>query len=323
MLSAKGLGDEPNVSARPRLIRAAANKERELSELIVDGLVTITPELAHRIIQTGKFDRQRPVRVKHVEALAQQMRHREWTMGTQIHFGRAPDGELHLVNGQHRMHAVIKADAAIQFQILVTAVANADGLATLYRRHDRLAARRTTVDALTAEGIPDKYEIRHEIAKATFNAVLLIATGFRAVHHHADPYLMRSDEARLRLCEPWWPIAAHYQDCINNAPANKPPIKRYLQASGAMAVALLTLRDQETKADPFWRGVGDNNGLQSNDPRAAYLRFMVSEKLRTPHETAKAASLAWNAFFHDEPLTQLKVYKTEVVIAGVKPSKKG
>ncbi len=321
MLSAKS-PEGTTVSERPVLLKSSGRGPKPLSELIVDGLLTVTPELAHRIVQTGRFDRQRPVRVKHAEALATQMRRHEWTAGTQIHFGKTPDGDLHLVNGQHRMHAVIKADTSIRFQILVTDVANEAGLAVLYRRHDRLTAKRTTTDALSAEGIPYKYELRHEIAKACFNAVLLIDTGFRAVSHHADPYLMRSDEARLRICEPWWPIAAHFQDAIANAPNRTPPIKRYLQSSGAAAVAMLTLRDQEAKADPFWRGLADNDRLARDDPRAAYLRFLVSEKVRSQIESAKAASLAWNAFFKGETITAIRVFKTAVEIAGVKLPKK-
>src|SRR6185312_2567852 len=210
MLEAKTV-EAPIIASRPSLIKPSGRGPKPLAEMIVDGILTITPELAHRIIQTGKFDRQRPVRDKHVAALATQMRNHEWTAGTQIHFGRTPDGDLHLVNGQHRMHAVIKADAAIRFQILVTDVANEAGLKTLYRRHDRLAAKRTISDALTAEDIPDEYQLRKDIARACFGAALLIEAGFRSVGHHADPYLMRSDEARLRLCEPWWPVAALYQ----------------------------------------------------------------------------------------------------------------
>src|SRR6185312_14730081 len=142
MLEAKTV-EAPIIASRPSLIKPSGRGPKPLAEMIVDGILTITPELAHRIIQTGKFDRQRPVRGKHVDALAAQMRNHEWTAGTQIHFGRTPDGELHLVNGQHRMHAVVKADSPIRFQILVTNVESQPALIRLYRRHDRLIASRT------------------------------------------------------------------------------------------------------------------------------------------------------------------------------------
>ena len=322
MLDAKS-ADTQNISSRPVLVKPGGRGQKPLTDLIVDGLLTVTPELAHRIIQTGKFDRQRPVRDKHVTALAAQMRNHEWTAGTQIHFGRTPDGELHLVNGQHRMHAVVKADSAIRFQVLVTDVESEPALIRLYRRHDRLAAHRTISDTLAAEGIPDKHEILITTAKGVFGAVLLIDSGFRAVTHHAEPYLARSDEARLRMCEPWWELAAKYQDAIENAPSTKPPIKRYLLGTGPLAVGLLTMRDQEGRADAFWRGLANDDGLRMDDPRKAYLRYLISEKVRSPVDAAKAASLAWNAFFKGETLQSIRVFKTPIELAGIKyPRKK-
>ncbi len=322
MLNAKAPEAMPSLAQRPHLLKIGGRGPKPLDELVVTGLVTITPELAHRIIQTGRFDRQRPVRVKHVDALAMQMRRREWTPGTQIHFARTPDGNIHLVNGQHRMHAVIKADAAIEFQLLVTDIRTDADLIKLYRRHDRLVAPRTVTDALAAEGINKQHDLRVEVANACFQAALLIETGFRSVVQHADPYLKRSDEARLRLCEPWWPIAALFQDAIEKAPTKMPAVKKRLTASGVMAVGLLTLRDQEERADIFWRGIAEDDGLVASDPRKTYLRFLITDtSARAAAMAAKAASLAWNAFYRNEPLSLLRIYKTPVELAGVKRAK--
>lgn len=199
-------------SPRPQLIKTGDSGPKPLGEIIIDGLLAISPDLAHRIVQIGKFDRQRPIRTKHVDALAAQMQRGEWTSGTQIHFGRTPGGELHLVNGQHRMWAIMKADTTIQFQVLVTDVASDKDLIRLYRRHDRLIAARTVTDALNAEGILDLHGLRSEIANGTYRAVLVIDSRFRSVKKYGDPYLARSDEARLRMADDWWPIALSFQE---------------------------------------------------------------------------------------------------------------
>lgn len=313
MLNAK-LADAPNVAPRPTLIKSSGRGQKPLSELLVDGLVTITPELAHRIIQTGKFERQRPVRGKHVDALAAQMRRREWTLGTQIHFGRTPDGELHLVNGQHRMHAIIKADAAIQFQVLVTDVATEKELIRLYRRHDRLVAARTVTDALAAEGIMQQHGLRNEIANGIFSAVLLLDSGFRSVRRYADAYATRSDEQRLRLAEEWWSFGVTFQELIEAAPAN--PMKRYLKGSGTMAAALATVRYQPEIADIFWRGLAENDGLARNDPRAAYIRYIYTNKSKSELEAAKAAAAAWNAAYDGRTLEGIRIGDGQVLILG-------
>lgn len=299
--------------AIPRLVRASGRVIKPLAEVIVNGLVTIAPELALRVIQTGRFERQRPTRSKHIDALATQMRQREWTPGTQIHFGRTPDGELHLVNGQHRMHAVIKADIPIEFQVLITDVRSEDDLIKLYRRHDRLIAARTITDALTAEGIPEHFGIRHEIATACFRAIPVLESKFRGIRW-ADPYLVRSDEARLRMAEEWWPSATNFQEWTDLAPAK---VKAMLKTAGAMAVALVVVRHQPEKAEAFWRGVADPDGLRSADPRKVYREYLLGAvKKGTELTTAKAAALAWNHFFEGTSVTKINIQNGPVMVFG-------
>lgn len=319
MLDARS--NDATSSAAPTLAKSGGRGPKPLGEIIVDGLLTVTPELAHRIIQTGKFDRQRPIRAKHVDALATQMRRREWTSGTQIHFGRTPNGELHLVNGQHRMHAIIKADTAIKFQVLVTDVESDKALIHLYRRHDRLIAPRTISDALAAEGIPAAHGLRSQMANAVFKAVLVIDARFT---RRGDPYLSRSDEARLRMAEEWWAVAVSFQEMTDAAPAQ--PIKRYLTNAGAMSVALLTVRHQPEIADIFWRGLAENDGLAKVDPRAVLLRHIyAAAKGRSEIGTAKAVSYAWNAAYEGRNLDEIRIRDGAVTILGTpfdKPKKK-
>lgn len=298
---------------RPLLVKGSDRGPKPLEQILANGLVTIEPNLALRIVQTGRFDRQRSVREKHVDALAQQMRRQEWTAGTQIHFGRTPDGELHLVNGQHRMHAVIKADAAIEFQVLITDVRTDDDLIKLYRRHDRLIAPRTVSDALTAEGIPERFNIRHQIATATFRAIPVIQSKFRGVRW-ADPYLTRSDEARLRMAAEWWDAAANIQEWIDLAPSK---VKSMLNSAGAFAVALVTARFQAVKAESFWKGVADPDGLRSADPRKVYREHLIGQpKKGTELVTAKGGAVAWNAFYEGRSITKVVIQNGPVLIQG-------
>lgn len=314
MLSAKSING--NGGGTVTLVRATGHTEKPLAQLIVNGLVTITPELAHRVIQECAYDRQRTVRPIHVSAMAMQMRKKEWTPGTQIHFARMSDGWLRVLDGQHRLHAVIESNTATEFQVLVSDARNEADVAKLYRRHDRLSIKRTIVDTLLAAGVYEKYEITRGLGRYVYGAALLIEARFEAgLSAKSDPYLVRSDEARLRLCEQWWEYAAHIQDAFSNAPSR---IKVLLHTQGALAVALVTLRDQELKADAFWRGVANNDGLRRDDPRAAYLRSLNAEKQKTSFTSAKAASVAWNAFFAGEKLQFIRMTSSPIRIDGVK-----
>lgn len=305
-----------SVIAQPRLIKPNGKEPAAIAKLIVNGLVAITPELAKRIILECGYERQRNVRSLHVSALAAQMRKREWTQGTQIHFAKMADGWLRLIDGQHRLHAVVESGVTVQFQVLVSDAKNETDVARLYRRHDRLVVRRTIVDTLLADGIFEKYEISRNLGRYVFGAALLIEARFEAgLSAKADPYLVRSDEARLRLCEPWWEYAVMAQDAMSEAPS---AIKVLLYTQGALAVALITLRDQRAMADAFWRGVAKNDGLKRDDPRAAYLRSLNAEKQKTAFTSAKAASVAWNAFFAGEKLKFVRMTKSPIRIDGVK-----
>src|SRR6185312_4015024 len=316
MLEAKTV-EAPIIASRPSLIKPAGADQKPLSTLVVDGLVTITPELARRIILECGYERQRSVRPLHASALAMQMRRKEWTPGTQVHFARmTADGWLRLLDGQHRLHAVIEANTAVEFQILVSPCKNETEAARLYRRHDRLSVQRTIDDVLKAEGIPAKHEITNFIARGVFKAALIIASDFAFTGRmaKADPYTYRSDEARLRLCEPWWPIVELFADSIRDGEFR---IKKIVSAGGPMAVALVTLRDQEAKADAFWRGLVNNDGLLKNDPRAAYVRFLSFGKGRLgAFASAKAASIAWNAFYAGKKLDYIRMVDTPIRIAG-------
>lgn len=313
MLEAKTIGSE-NVVSRPVLLKGKARDEKPLSRLLVNGLVAVTPELAHRIMLNCGYEKQRPIRSGHVDVLASQMRRREFTSGTQLHFARLPDDVLVLLNGNHRIHAVVKADTTVDFQILITDVSGYDALRTLYRRHDRTTAARSIADAIFAEGIGEKYGLRKEISGSTFRAMAVIGNRFES-QRTADAYL-KSDEYRLATAEDWWPIAELFQDAIARAPTF--PIKRAIQKAGVTAVALVTLRYQEAKADAFWRGIANNDGLREGDPRRAYINYLSAVNRRQSSEVkaAKAAATAWNAFFLGRKLSLIRAQAGPVVILG-------
>jgi len=316
MLEAKTV-EAPIIASRPSLIKPSTAEQKPLSALIVGGLLRVTPELARRIILECGYERQRSVRPLHASALSMQMRRKEWTPGTQIHFARmTADGWLRLIDGQHRLHAVVEANTAVEFQVLVSGCKTEAEVARLYRRHDRLSVQRTIDDMLKAEGIPAKHEITNFLARGTFKAALIIASEFAFTGRmaKADPYTYRSDEARLRLCEPWWSIVELFADAIQEGEHR---IRKIVSSGGPMAVALVTLRDQEAKADAFWRGLANNDGLLKNDPRATYIRFLSFGKGRLgAFASAKAASIAWNAFYAGKKLDYIRMVDTPIRIAG-------
>lgn len=295
-----------NKQAPPRHLRAAS--------AINEGLMMIGPDLAEQIIAELRFKGQREANAKHVTVLAELMRRGVFTAGTQLHFGQfEDDGSLHLLNGQHRLLAVIAAKTPMEFQVLISQAINERELATLYWRHDRAARLRNANDVLGAEGICAQFGLNKSIAAKGYSAVGIIIADFVRAEALGNPFLTRSDEARLEAAQPYWPLMAAYQAAIATAPA---AIKRKLMGAGIMAVALITLRYQFDRARLFWYRVGENDRLAKKDPAATFLRDLQNKKIDSAYEWAKVAAAAWNANYREEFIHVLKVVDGPIVISG-------
>lgn len=269
--------------------------------------ILITPSLAETILTNLNYSHQRLIRPKHVEMLSTQMKNHEFTPGTQISFGELPDNSLHLVNGQHRLKAVISSETPIMFQILITSCKDETELNTLWRRNDRMVVPRTISDIIHSEGIASHHNLRINVAQAVYQAMLVINSKFRLTSRHADPYLMRSDEARLKMAKDWWEYAINFQTATQTAPSK---VKRTIYNAGVTAVGLVTFKYQPEKAHEFWYGLSENDGLRKDDPRNTYVRYLYNTeraKGKSHVETAKAVSCAWNSFFQDKTLSQIRI----------------
>lgn len=295
-------------------ITPVSSPRMPLHHLIRQGVMAIAPELAARVLEEAPFVGQRRANLKHVAVFAETMRRDLWTPGSQIHFGQMEeDGSLHLLNGQHRLRAVILAQVPVQFQILISPAIDRRELQTLYWRHDRALRVRGAADVLDAAGIANQYGLKKQAAKAGYTAVGLIMCGFRRPEVMNDPFLTRSDEARLDAAEHYWPIVALYQDLVASAPTD---IKRVLMTAGIAAVALMTLRHEPERAPEFWRSVAENDGLRRGQAQHTFLRDLGTRRLASAQDWAKVAASAWNAFYRDEAVTLLRITEGPPVILG-------
>lgn len=277
-----------------------------------EGRRPIDGSLALQIIEEAPFPGQRPVNAQHVALLAGTIKRGQFTDGTQIHLGLLND-KLYLLNGQHRLQAVIAAQRAVVFDVLITTVEHDEELGELYWRHDRQSRLRGVGDVLTGARIFETYGIKKAFGAGAYSAVGMIIAGFRKYDVVGDAYATRSDDARLEAARPYWPLVAKYQELIGSAPSFP---KRVMCTAGIMAVALLTLRHMPEKAEEFWRSVAENDRLPKSDPRAVLLRDIVNRKPVGPFDWAKIAATAWNAFLGGRSINFLRLTEGPPVIAG-------
>lgn len=270
---------------------------------ITEGRVSISPQQAEIILSEMVYEGQRAVRATHVKALAAAMRRKVFSPGSQIAFARL-GRQLLLINGQHRLHAVVEAGRSVEFQVLIVNCKTVEDVARHYYTFDRLTTARSDADVLNAVGVSERFCISQSLARGVWQAVPLIEHDFERVNYCHDPE-RRDDDRRLGLCAQWWEVAARLEAILELAP---PPVRKRLLNSQAVAVAIVLLRDQPDEAREFLTGLCLDDGLRRDDPRKAFLIDIGGRQWRRQSlDGCLTMAYAWNAFFLRRPLKQLKV----------------
>lgn len=281
-----------------------------LAHLIKEGRLRIGSQFAKYILADMNYVRQRRITTDHVGKLAYQMKAGKWTPGSQIAFVRLPDGSMHLINGQHRLHAVIDSGMEIEFQILIVDVSSVDELHESYWKQDGVLQIRTNHQILKSAGKAEEYEIQKRTAVAVYSAGPIIA-------HKLDiPSAFReglgTPDGRLEAAHPWWKQAKIYDELIKPAPK---PVKRRLLNASVTAVALITLKAQEDKAREFWSGIAKNDGLAKSDPRSTLIWALISKNMKGSAGSILAITcVAWNHFYLGSEVSILRPAKVNYLL---------
>ena len=276
-----------------------------------EGRIIVTPETAARMLEKFKYEGQRNISPLHVAKLAAQMTAGVWTEGSQLAFGVLPDGATKLVNGYHRLSAVIKSGVAIEFQSLLVPAKDEAELHALYYRFDVVQADRSGRMVMRSTGIGERLGISKEALLGAYGAGVIIETGLTIVHSSkADP-IHGTPDGKLAAIEPWWDFVKQYDDTTIGAPVL---VRRKMLKPSFMAVALVTLKYQPTKAMGFWSGVAQDDGLTKGDPRKAMLHILANVDLTNaaPDSALIYAANCWNAWFRGERLEFTKKYENSV-----------
>jgi hypothetical protein len=248
----------------------------------------ITPALAHEILGTAKYDDQRTLREGKVDQYAEAMRRGEFELDT-IKIA-CYDGKRYLINGQHRLHAIVKANLPIAQFLLEYDAPSLEAVHKAYQRTDIGAARNIrdlirTMDDLKALGL------NASETALIGTAALHILSGFRGVSIGTTlSTYERSETMRLRGIEHWAEEGlAFYEATRASAP---------LFRNGAvLAVGLVTFRYAEAQASLFWKQVAENNCLVPKTGPWHLLRLLQAKQRGQGANTySKKVASCWNAF---------------------------
>jgi hypothetical protein len=258
---------------------------------------TVTPKKATEYLQRNTANR--PLSTRTVREFAQAMRRGDWRV---THQGIAFDTTGALVDGQHRLAAVIEADIPVEITVFTDVPIGAfDVLDT--------GKRRNAADVLAIEGEKSAimlaamvrtvwlYENRPELAWSGGDA---------AVTNHQ---IVDTLEQHPKL-----------RDFIT--PGEQIATATGMIKSAAGAASYLVTQTSNRDLSPWFDGIVEGTGLAKGDPRLLFRRVMFAHTRKQAgqvlrrRETREHVTLylkAFNAWTTDAALTQLKYTPREPV----------
>lgn len=283
--------------------------------VISEGRTLVTPQMAVTILAATKFIGQRKLQTHHVDKWAMMMieDRGEFLQYQGISFGRL-NGSLYLLNGQHRLNAVVKSGRATGFDFTIYDCANEAELAKYYARFDSEHLSRSLKDIVANDPLVGKDFPPAYLARVC-EAVSFIESRFKNVSSRKMTGPARIKERRLEGAHTWEREARLYRSFAQGVPAVN--LTRFF-AGGPLAVALVTLRYQPDQANDFWERAIKNDGLKIGDPARALIEAWKRVGVKwTRYQVGHLAAIAWNAAFDDQELKLLRLPKEgEMFISG-------
>jgi hypothetical protein len=259
----------------------------------------ISPAMARHMRDTMHFERQRPISDRNVTRLAEEMRRGWFLAGTPIFICTLPDGREYIVNGNHTLEAVHTSGVTVPLVLIRKRVRDMENAARCYSTFDMQAVRNWKA-TLLATGFSESLPIPDKVA----SAVGVIMAGFKYAPN--DQFMNKSRHARLEILPDYVKAAHLIKAAMDQSPR---PNQRIIERAAILGVALYTARYQPSMAEEFWGGMAKDDGLKANDPRKSLLRFASNHRVTGSSDRemhAKAAALAWNAYFKGQTLDVCK-----------------
>ena len=257
----------------------------------------VTPAQAREILEHQNWSRQRDLRRSHVTYLVSCIERGELTELSLI-FAEMPSGQKLLVDGQHRLTALVQTDKTLPATVTIHRVNDEHDLARLYAKIDRQSTR-TPEAILRAFGIEDQANVSPTILKRIGRAVPILEAGFAPTYRQNKSLIARSEAV-----EKWLPYGELYASYVEGATSE---VGRLLWRAPVAAVGIATARYQPSTAEQFWSVMAQEDGLVRTDPRARLLAWLRSHRIGATGEIiyARHVAGAWNAAFEGRSLERL------------------
>lgn len=261
-----------------------------------------------------KYHRQRNINPDRVSTYAREMVAGHFVQGTDLYMG-VLQGKEYLLNGQHRLNAVIQSKMPTEFTIITKVVSSERELDDIYSNLDQ-QGNRTIIDTIRAHGSLFEGKYDAQILRSIAAASSLVLRGLvGAPIKGRKPTQLE----QIRRIHYWQPTMDIYLAAIN-----KGNFAGRLRSSGYMAMGLLTCKYWQDEATSFWEKVSSGENLSSRHPAFVLRNFIINTRigansisadmrkdrnqgLVTTHHAIRYATACWAHYVNNREVGYVKV----------------
>ena len=264
---------------------------------------------ARKILEECRYERQRRLKEWHVEFLAEEMKVGRFKPLTPIELVEF-DGKSYLVDGQHRLSAVVKCGISQEFVVIKRKVDSLSDVADAYRYTD-IGATRTFSDAARTLYLGEEFGLIERQLNNVAGAGHFIHNGFQR------PTERVPQDKRIDWVRAHGKAGSVYYDYVAGG-------VRTLDRVPSLAVGLITLEQSskvlgESVIKSFWQGIAQDDGLKKGDPRKVALdhlrktviagtRLGQGMEMTTAAYSSRCLANCFNAHARRESITFTRVY---------------
>lgn len=265
----------------------------------------VTPKQAAAWLDHN-YEHNRPLSSRHVRFLSREMELDRFTLAT-IHFMYV-DGAVHLVNGQHTLHAIVDSGKSQTCVVIRQHDCAADDLPKVFMHYDQ-QRKRSFADTAVAFQIPKKMGVHKHWVGRVAAAIKHGKSGFASPKsERTRSYISVAD---LFDWVPSWENELHL--IVDSIAFGKAEVTSRIHTASVFSVALITAYYKPEDAARFWNMVAHNDGLANGHPCKTLHEYLPKTKANKFGETVPGAEVSravahcWNAYMEGRPYTRVSV----------------
>lgn len=238
-------------------------------------IVTVTPQMARRLLHDNVYPKQRGVNTQRVDQYRRDIEGDDWTPGTVLKFA-VLDGKNYMINGQHRLQAIILSGTPIEMVRIDMEAETEDELAKLYYNED-MGLPRSFGQMFRSLEVGDKLGVPDYLARRAGHAINLIKYGWKSPKSGG----LTRDEILHELMNNYGEALARYRSAVMVKVGG---IYSQLWRSPVCALGIEIYRyacepADIQRANDFWSGLALDDGLRIGDPRKVAHDHIVTTTL--------------------------------------------